>query len=57
MNPIANDSLEPSTRRWFLVGAALAAVFVAALLLLGSHGSPASGGSRDDQVRVLDNGL
>lgn len=56
MNPIANDSLEPSTRPWVLVAAVLAALFVASLVLLGAHAAPGTADG-DDQAHVLDNGL
>lgn len=55
MNPIANDSLASSTRRWVLVGAALTALFIASLVLLASHAAPMGAGS--DQVQLLDTGL
>ena len=54
MSPIANDSLEPSTRRWALVAAVLAALFIVTLLLLGSHASPTAAAG---DSHALDNGL
>lgn len=54
MNPIANDSLESSTRRWVLVAAALAALFVASLVLLAAHASPSAA---VDRGHALDTGL
>jgi len=53
MSPIAEDSLEPKVSRWLLVAAAVAALFVAALVILG-HASPAPTG---DDVHAVDNGL
>jgi hypothetical protein len=54
MHPIANDDLEPSTRRWALVAAVLAALFVVTLLLLGTHASPTAAAG---DIHALDNGL
>ena len=56
MNSITRDSLEPSaTSRWLLVAAALAALFVAALVILAVHARPA--GEAHDEVGAVDNGL
>ena len=54
MQPIDSDSLEPSTRRWALVAAVLAALFVVTLLLLGTQGSPTAAAG---DSHALDNGL
>jgi hypothetical protein len=54
MLPIADDSLEPSNRRWALVAAVLVALFVVTLLLLGAHASPTA---VTGDVHGLDNGL
>jgi len=54
MNPIAEDSLEPTVSRWVLVAAALAALFVAALVILGQAAPTPPAG---DEVQALDNGL
>ena len=56
MSPIAEDSLAPASRRWGLVAAALAALFIAAIVLLAAHASPA-GAAADHPANVLDNGL
>ncbi|HEY8143985.1 MAG TPA: hypothetical protein VIG06_14970 [Kofleriaceae bacterium] len=54
MLPISNDSLETSNRRWALVAAVLAALFVVTLLLLGTHASPTAAAG---DIQALDNGL
>jgi len=56
MSPIAEDSLAPTSRRWVLVAAALAALFIAAIVLLAAHASPADA-TADHPARVLDHGL
>jgi hypothetical protein len=53
MSPIAEHSLEPTASRWLLVAAALAALFIAALVILGRAESAPAG----DDVHALDNGL
>ncbi len=55
MSPIIEASLEPAVRRWLLVAAALAALFIATLAILG-QASPISPAG-DDDVHALDNGL
>ncbi len=55
MNSITRDSLEPSASRWLLVGAALAALFVAAVVILAVHARPV--GETHDEIGAVDNGL
>ena len=55
MNSIASESLESSRGRWLLVGAALAALLVAALVILVVHAGPA--GEAQDDIRPVDNGM
>ena len=55
MNSITRDSLEPPASRWLLVGAALAVLFVAAVVILAVHARPA--GEAHDEVGAVDNGL
>ena len=55
MNPIADDSLDTSARRWILVAAALAALFVAAIVLLSAHAAPAA--SDREPAQTVDYGL
>jgi hypothetical protein len=53
MSTIAEASLEPKVNRWVLVAAAVAALFVAALVILGQ----AESAPTRDEVHALDNGL
>ena len=55
MTLIDRETLEPSRRRWAIVGAALAALFVAAVVILTAHGGPPA--PAPDRVHAVDNGL
>lgn len=57
MTLIDRETLEPSRRRWAIVGAALAALFVAAVVILTAHAGPPSPAPAPDRVHAVDNGL
>ena len=57
MTLIERETLPPSRRRWTIVGAALAALFVAAIVILTAHAGAPAPAPAPDRGHAVDNGL